>query len=540
MAAGYSHIPGDLDAVQNDRNKSETTIRLPPAPTPERVSTYYPGKDLRVLEDPNLDPFYLEQSLPNTVPWESNQPSVSDANGGPEKYFMLPTSTAGRTLSRGSVYRNSVKTRPNNQATPSALEIEHRLGFQQYGAHCLDEARFSSDGSFSSTQSESTPDLSPSSSFSSYCSPSRHPKATIKATELLWQHIKGSEAGSRSDLCSYPPRRQIPAPCMPSSPVQRIMTQSRHPPKPLGIANPPQLWKPLPSLPSRERSNSSHSAKKGSSDSCRPQIERSMISPPSLLDPVTLEPHLTHFNQALFIPATEHPSPVPSPTTRLPLVERDGNIVQRAPSISSCDHYFERSAWDSDSDSESISRKSLSRKTNDTIRKVRSRAKLRVAKSVPKLNAAKQEDLNLELLPPVPNQLQEEFQKCSTTSIHRSSSRYVFRALQQGTLRLVAPSATSLPRAPSQESSTRGESDMDSSTAAAMQAKSRRRQPITPDTYSLELERHLDISPRESSDDSIDDDKSQRRDPLFKRIWSSLRVLSCRTALPENGAVRPF
>lgn len=539
MAAGYSHIPGDLDAVQNDRNQSETTIRLPPAPTAERVSAYYPEKDLRVLEDPNLDPFYLEQSLPDTVPLDSNQSNVSDASGGPEQYFMLPTSTAGRTSSCGSVSRNSVKTQPSNQPTPSALEIEHGLGFQEY-AHYFEDARFSSGESFSSTQSESTPDLSPSSSLSSYCSPSLPLKATIRGTELLWEHIKGPKAGSQSDCCSYPPHQHIAAPRTSSSPAQSTMAEGRRAPKPLETANPPQLWKPLPSLPKAESRNSSHSGKKRSSDSGRPQIERSMISPPSLLNPVTLEPHQTHFDQALFIPATEYPSPAPSPTTRSPLAERDVNIVPRAPSISSFDPYFERSAWESDSDTESISRKSLSRKTNDTLRKVRSRAKLRVAKSVPKLNAAKQEDLNVELSPPVPNPWQEVFRKCSTTSLHRPSSRWIFRAPEQETLRLVAPSTTSLPPASSQKNSTRGKSDMDPSTAAAMQAQSRRRQRVTPEPFSLELEPHLSFCRRESSDDSIDDDKAQTRDPLFKRIWRSLHVWGCRAGLPENGAVRPF
>ncbi|RMJ21795.1 hypothetical protein PHISP_07332 [Aspergillus sp. HF37] len=541
MAAGYSHNPGDLDALQNGRDRYQTSIYLPSPPTFKRKSTYYPEKDLSVLQDPNLDPFYLEQSLPDTVPLDS-----AERGEGPDQYFMLPTVSTGKTSSPGLAYSGSERLQHNSPSTPTALEIEGSLGFRKYATNSLEDARFCSKDSFSSERSESIPELSPSSSFSSYYSGSAHPNAAMKATEELYQHIKGSEAGKKFELRLCPPPRRYNAVASKPPPVQTTKPQSQL----FGDScenstaydrnhNSPYWWKPLPSPPSLANNNGSRLGKKGSSNSCRTQIDPSMISPPSLINPVTLEPHPTHFDQAFFIPANECPSPVPSPTTRPPLAEKDVNAVQRRPSVSSLDPYCERSAWESDSDSESIGRKSLSRKPIDTIRKVRSRAKLRVAKSATKLNAAKQDDSDLEHFPPIPNQFQEELPKCSMSSVRRPSSGDVFRPAERETMRLVAPSATSLVRRPSHGSSLRGECDIDRTTAAAMQAKSRR-QRITPESHSLDQERSASFCRDEFSDDWIDNSKTLRRDPLFRRVWKSLRALSCRAGLPENRAVRPY
>jgi hypothetical protein len=542
MAAGYSHTPGDLDALQNGRDSYQTSIYLPSPPTFKRTATYYREKDLSVLEDPNLDPFYLEQSLPDTVPLDS-----AERGEGPDQYFMLPPVTTGKTSSPGLAYSGSERLQHNSPSKPTALEIEDSLGFRKYATNSLENARFCSKESFSSVRSESTPELSPSSSFSSYYSGSVHPNAAMKATEELHQHVKGSEAGKQFELRPCPPpRRYNAAASKLPSPIQTTKPQCRRPGDSSEKStacdrghNQTYWWKPLPSPPILTDNNGSHLGKKGSNNSCRTQIDPSMISPPSLINPVTLEPHPTHFDQAFFIPANECPSPVPSPTTRPPLAERDVN-VQRRPSVSSLDPYCERSAWESDSDSESIGRKSLSRKPIDTIRKVRSRAKLRVAKSANKLNAAKQDDSDLEHFPPIPNQFQEELPKCSMSSVRRPSSGDVFRPAEQETMRLVAPSATSLVRRPSHEGSLRGECDIDRTTAAAMQAKSRRRQRMTPESHSLDQERPASFCRDESSDDWIDDSKTLRRDPLFRRVWKSLRALSCRAGLPENRAVRPY
>lgn len=535
MAAGYSYTPVDLDALQNDRNQSQTTIR-PSPPTLKRVSTYYPKQDLSALEDPNLDPFYLEQSLPDSPAWDSAAPDVSDASD-PNQFFMLPTVTTGKS---SSPYGRSARSHRNHQSTLSALEIERSLGFQQYPTHFLEEARFSSEESFTPAQSE-TPELSPSSSFSSYYSASIRPNAAIRATEQLRQHINGSEVGGQFDLRPsarrYKTSAPQPSPALVNKPNPQQANESTQTATMHDRSHAPQRWKPLPALPNLANTCGSNLTKRGSSNGLRTQIEPSMISPPSLLDPVTLEPHPSHFDQAFFIPANDCPSPVPSPTARSPLGERDINTVQNRPSTSTFDPYCERSVWESDSDDESIGRKSLSRKPIDTIRKVRSRAKLRVAKSTPKLNATKQEDEDQEQYPPLPTPFQELFHKGSMTSL-RTPGKDTFHSPDQETLRLVAPSATSLSHSPSQKRNARGEYDIDRSTAAAMQAKSRRRQHIAPDTHCLDRERSDSISRDECSDAWIDESKSLR-DPFFRRVWRSLRFLSCRTGLPENRAVRP-
>lgn len=518
--AGYSYTTRDLD----DQNRAYL-----PSPSLDRVSTYCPTKDLSVLEEPNLDPFYLEQSLPETVPLDT-KPGVSDANG-PDQYFMLST------VRNPSVYGDS-----------AGSDSEHNQGFEQFAPYYLEGTRFSSEESFSSTPSE-PPELSPSSSFSSRYSPV-YPHA-IRASQQLHRHMHGPNLDKQVELrpCTPPSRYKAPA-----APLPKMARSKSRPRKPLEVItydrnqSTSNLWKPLPTPP--VSSSITQPGKKGSSNGRTP-IDPSMISGPSLLDPVTLEPHQSHFDQAFFIPSHDCPSPVPSPSTPSPLFEREATTgapttIHERPSSSTFDPYCERSVWESDSDTESIGRKSLSRRPIDTLRKVRSRAKLRAAKSAPKLNASKQNDDEAEALenfPPIPSHFNTDFRKPSLsnmrTHLNPSPTKDTFHPSENETLRLVAPSMTSLFRPPSRKANpgTQAEGvseccDVDSATAAAaMQAKSRRQRTF-PETYCLDDSFH-----DESSDVSWHG-KAARRDPFFRRVLKSIRNFSCRTDMPDR-AVRP-
>lgn len=523
MADGYSHIPVDLDALQNDRNTSQTTIYLPSPPSLKSVSTYYPKKDLDVLED-NLDPFYLEQSLPAAIPWDSTTPGVRHDrfDEHASQHFMTPSVDTCNEISPGSAYKDYMTAQYNRPT----LELDHEL-CQQHGIHHLEHTRFHSKESFSSSRRQSTPGLSPSSSFSSNYSASIYPDPAIRATEQLFLHVKETKFSEADQFSLHPctPPGRYKAASQPFSAAASTEPKSRAS-QPLettmydrknGYSH---RGKPLPSLPNLANSNK-HTGKKGI-DSPRRPLEPSMISPPSLLDPITLEPHTSHFDRAFFIPATDFPSPVPSPTLPSPPFLRD------------VDAYCERSVWESDSDDESIGHKSLSRRPIDTLRKVRSRAKLRVAKSTTKL---RQEDQNLEHFPSIPNNFQEHYRSSMSTPLDSHPSRDVFRPSAHETMRLVAPSATSLPRPPSRMESLQGY-DVDRSTAAALQAKSRRRR--SPETErSSDRTRLTTLCRNECSSSSIRS-MTLSRTPFFRRVWRSLQLLSCRTDMAPKNPGRSF
>lgn len=512
MADRRSHLPGDLDVLQSDRNRSQSTVLLPPSPL-ERVSTYCPQKDLASLRDSKLDPFYLEQSLPGAVPLESER------DVGPREsrqYYTLPAVNTGKRFSVPSLLAGSMRPRYSQTQSDDNRPAK--------------PPTYSAD-SFSS-QSESIPDLTPSSSFSSEYSPYPESVKHTKTVRNRRSRRTPTSDRSKSPTSASPTPTQTPKLSGPAA-NQSTETVTMHARK-QGYSN---RGKPLPSLPNI---TGTHERRKGSDSGGRPQIEPSMISPPSLINPITLEPHTSHFDQAFFIPAHECPSPVPSPTTASPPFSKQTHNDRPSTSLEA---YGEQSVWESDSDTESVGRKSLSKKPIDTLRKVRSRAKLRVAKSAPKLNPSRPDDeQSVESLPSAHKQSHEEPHPHSSTPVPAHNGKGVFHPSWEQTLRLVAPSATSLVRPPSRRDNPsrdgHGEGDMDRSTAAAMQAKSRRRQRSdTPETESSETEKPGSLC-RDQYSDSPDDGSSLSRAPFLRRFWSSLQLLSCRTGPRSDKAAK--
>ncbi|KAF7587149.1 hypothetical protein BBP40_007677 [Aspergillus hancockii] len=247
-----------------------------------------------------------------------------------------------------------------------------------------------------------------------------------------------------------------------------------------------------------------------------------------------MEPHTTHFDQALFIPANDCPSPVPSPGPNSPSLERPVILNRDRPSTSTSEVICEQSVWESDSDTEDMDPKSLSRKPMDTLKKVRSRVHLRVAKSAPKLQHPNHNAQALEKFPTMPEQPPENrYPPLSRSVVPVRSRGDIFRPSAQQTLRLVAPSTTSLvrPRTPRSRRNSKENSpnyDFDRTTAAAMQAKSRRKQRCNSPQTSLSTEgEKICTMCREERSDKALHSFTLTRPPLYKRVWESLRVLGC-------------
>ncbi|KAL2867020.1 uncharacterized protein BJX67DRAFT_353717 [Aspergillus lucknowensis] len=206
------------------------------------------------------------------------------------------------------------------------------------------------------------------------------------------------------------------------------------------------------------------------------------------------------------------------------------------PSTSTSEMHPEQSVWESDSENEDMDPRSLSRKPIDTLKKVRSRVQLRVAKSTPKLqsNTAQTNSTALEKFPTMPDpQPQERCASPMKSALQTRTGRDILRPAAQQTLRLVAPSTTSLVHPRSRRNSAKSQTyGIDRSTAAAaIQAKSRRRQRSTstsPETsLSAEREKMCTFCREERSDRTIHHSLTLARPPLYKRIWESLRVLGC-------------
>ncbi|KAL2813087.1 hypothetical protein BJX63DRAFT_432135 [Aspergillus granulosus] len=541
MADGYSRfpVPGELDAVPKSRNRSQTTVGLPPTPSPQkkRASSFYPPRSSAVVDETNPDPFYLEHSLTSTGGWGHRQRGFRDARSCDElqRYFMLSVVKPPAELPVPGTAPRPIRPQASvDRSTLSAVEIEHQLGLQQIGAP-----------PWADTHTEATPDLTPSSSFSSNYSVPLYPETVVKATEqlsLISKHAPESPVIPKYPYWSTPLNRsQVTLlPTEPSSPVrdskpQRVgpnassetLTMPAKPQEPSSLRG-----KPLPSLPAVPRPGTSHGTKK--QPPSRLVIETSMISPPSLINPVTLEPHRSHFDQALFIQANECPSPVPSPGPPSPSIDRHPTAppsMRERPSTSTSEMHPEQSVWESDSDGEDTS---LSRKPIDTLKKVRSRVQLRVAKSTPKLQTTTTNSNNtaLEKFPTMPDPPPQEQRSSSVkTAIQARTGRDIFRPAAHQTLRLVAPSTTSLVRPRSRRNSAKSQTyGIDRSTAAAaIQAKSRRRQRSnSPETsFSVEREKMCTFCREERSDRTIHHSLTLARPPLYKRVWESLRVLGC-------------
>ena len=604
MAVVQAHpYTGDLDALRSERSKSQPTPSLPSSsPVKQRASTYAPKRGGQVLEESNKDPFYLEQTLANTGDWNDScqQPGQRDVvtrEAASHQYFTLSSVNTRKDLPYPKpVQREPLRPRSHtnnyhktNRCTLSALEIENQLSSQKVATQGLErQSVHCSKGSFSSNYSETTPDLTPSSSFSSNYSSPIHPESTRKSRD---QHLSlepqriTSDSGSHLYLtpCTPPPIRPqsaLASSRLPPTPTHNSKMNSR-PSKESSDRHsvmqgeePPvrynRLGKPLPTLPNIARNGH---PKKGTPNNGnqRSPIEPSMISPPSLINPVTMEPHATHFDQAFFIPANDCPSPVPSPgPTPSPLTrEWTANSPDRDKErpMTANDAHCEQSVWESDSDSESVGPKSLSKKPIDTLRKVRSRVHLRTAKSAPRLKTAPHPP------PPVPPHPDgpplEKFPSMPEQPVHRPtppppppvppkpanmkpvsrtrSRREVFRPSAQGSLRIVAPSTTSLPRPPDSRPDSRKNSqpditehDIDRSTAAAaLQAQSRRRQRpnsphLTPAPSFSDKEKLRTLCREEPTEHTLHSSLALGRRPLYRRFWESLRILSCHGDVPAK------
>ncbi|KAJ6087261.1 hypothetical protein N7467_006175 [Penicillium canescens] len=536
MAHGDLYCPGELDVLHS--NRSETTICLPSPSPGKRISTYYPRSGPKVLEESNLDPFYLEQSLADTPSWDYNSEMRNDSFEDNSHYYTL-------SLTPGKDFHDSLHYGPD-RSTLAQVELENSLRFHRYTPSTERSPLHGSQDSFSSVQTYSTiPDLTPSSSFSSTYSSPGCPDVVLQATEQLYKHAQEAHPESRRRFylpASTPPKYSLPPP--PPPPVAPLTPADTRPTTPCEPSNDSTATitmayqdvtgsmstrsrrrKQPPTLPNLSQGTSSHSSgRKQSSPGTRPPLDPSMISPPCLINPVTMEPHMTHFDHPLFIPANDCPSPVPSPVTSSPPISRQWTATSmERPSTSTMDPYCEQSVWESDSDRESVGRKSISRRPIDTLRKVRSRAKLRGAKSQPRLHQAMLDDQAMEQFPCMPDDILGEHitDTFRTASMDRpSTSRDGLRPSGLATLRLVAPSTTSLAKPPLFRRRQRSDTPECSTSSLGKDDKEK--------LTSFCFEQH--------PQPAINDGAQSR--PLLQRFMDSLRSLNChKTTKKTNVSV---
>ncbi|GIK01182.1 hypothetical protein Aspvir_005214 [Aspergillus viridinutans] len=570
MAGKYSFLPGDLNASLKARNRPYTGVRLPSSSTAKkRASSFYPELGPEIVDETSPDPFYLEHSLGRSGAWGSSRRDIRDVRFCEEsnQYFMLSSRNHSQkepTFPK-SVRGESKRTRGPSQpdrSTVTVVGFEHQyslppqVAVPRWEKHPLHESQ----GSFSSEQTDATPDLTPSSSFSSNYSSPIYPDSGLQGSEYPVLPVQLPTQGTYSkslekfnQASSKPPVGLRPASSnRPSTPARNTeftsSAETLRMPRTEDQDLSSRRGKPLPSLPLNPRHGSGVPSKRGTNSGRRPSIEPSMISPPSLINPVTLEPHTTHFDQAMFIPANECPSPVPSRGPPSPTTTNEAPVSSKSqrPSTSASEAPFEHSVWEPDSDSESLGPRSLSKKPMDTLKKVRSRVQLRVAKSAPKLQnstASPPTDPPLEKFPTMPDHpprdpFPEPVKYMAPLTL---SSREVFRPSPLHTLRLVNPSTTSLvrprtPRSRRNSSQTRGQDrdqprnyDFDRSAAAAIQARSRRKQRSDSLATSrvTDREKVCTFCREDRSDVAIHHSLTLARPPLYKRVWESLRLLGC-------------
>ncbi|GMG41010.1 unnamed protein product [Aspergillus oryzae var. brunneus] len=550
MATAYHPLPGELNAFRRGRKSSQTNFCLPPpSPQRKRASSYYPPRDLVTTDETN--PFYLERSLEYGAR-RAHQPGARDVRFSEEanQYYMLSTVNPGKELPFPVTVRGeTARSRTNiNRSTLSVVELEHQLALQQISPQPWDQPSHYSQGSFGSVQTEATPDLTPSSSFSSNYSAPIYPDDTIRVSEQLARHSHTDvTSGNQVPFCPSTPRKRsrTALSTQPSTPTRDgslrtalsnassdtlVMSQSD--------ALDSLRGKPLPSLPAVARNANTLANRRAQIVVGKPPIEASMISPPCRINPVTMEPHTTRFDEAMFIPANDCPSPVPSPGSNSPSMEKPPPFGRDRPSTSTSEVVCEQSVWESDSDTEDTDPKSRSRKPMDTLKKVRSRVHLRMAKSAPKLQNSSNSPQALEKFPTTPDKPPEERHPAPMRSIGKS--RFApdkFQSAHQ-TVRIVAPSTTSLvpPRTPRSRRNSKDERpnfDIDRSTAAAIQAKSRRKPHSNSPQSSLSSEGgKIRTLCREDRSDKALQSLTPLRQPLYKRVWESLRVLGCHGDMP--------
>jgi hypothetical protein len=513
-------------------------------------STISSSTTILVHEDSSLDPFYLERALNSNTRMSFDQLTPDDDDIAFERleneYFMSYMTEESPPVEVKAIERAEKVNR-----SPVSRRRRHPvLRYPQDRIHC-------SQGSCSSIMTDatgSTPDLTPSSSFSSSYSVANCPEAVWRATEQLALHsLNQRRGGSQSAAKFYLPVNTPPVtPCQsrsgtrPVTPADNItacVDPSRSPLKKAKMNvkdTPPSAAsslrsKPLPHAPAL--SSTASAPRKSLSPGPRTPIDPSLISSPILIDPVTMEPHASHFDHAMFIPAAESPSSVPNPTGPSPPIFRQMTATSsKGRPSTSTSIAGEQSVWESDSESDSITDKSTFRRGPiDTLRKVRSRVQLRrAARSDVKL-AADVPDVPTEPIPSaVPAQIGNQVYlqpqvAVSVTSIPEVLKFPPFPVKQ--TLRLVAPSTTCLPRPQSQKSSDKGPGRIHNVTAPGILAKSGREpKPHGQGGYSAFLQD--DLLEKHCEDESIhfnpDSVLTLGRPGMFKRVWGSLRALNCR------------
>ncbi|EEA19444.1 hypothetical protein TMatcc_009577 [Talaromyces marneffei ATCC 18224] len=590
MAGDRAEVPYHLDVSGNQyTGNALKQLRL-------SVERFVPPKTVTVVEDPNLDPFYLERALEAPKQWDGSidDESEVDLDDLENEYFMSymteetqspPLNQPNPVQSHAIHYQESQDSKPVCPTTPDWQRTHHHH----------------TPSSCSSIQTDATgvtPDLTPSSSFSSTYSDSDYTEGK-KPThqEFLHSHRAFRDRSQNTAQFYLPaatPDNQSRACTRPNTPVERSAvaalaeyhntsseTLTMVPKEPAVAAASSLRSKPLPSLPPILKNvGPAPLAKKAQNSGSRSQIDPSLISPPSLVNPVTKEPHMTPFNHALFIPAHGCPSPLPNPTPISPLIARQSTnaSIKGRPSTSTSVAYGEQSVWESDSESGSISGKSQSRRGPiDTLRKVRSRVQLRrIAKSDAKLHADINNNPNGTTITTTINSIGGTITTTRTTTANAGSHGALWATspvdagqtdpisrpdnltqldnraagsvtsipddllpppppLKQ-TLRLVAPSTTSLPQS-SRHSSEKLSGDIDSSTAAAIQAQSRRRQRSNatdeylpfPKTEAMHHHYYCNSHTLPSSETVSSNTASIEQPTVFKRIWGSLRSLDCRS-----------
>ncbi|KAB8253966.1 hypothetical protein BDV32DRAFT_157369 [Aspergillus pseudonomiae] len=550
MATAYHPLPGELNAFRRGRKSSQTSFGLPPpSPQRKRASSFYPPRDPVATDETN--PFYLERSLEYGAQ-RAHRPGARDVRFSEEanQYYMLSALNPGKELPFPVPVRGeTARSRTNiNRSTLSVVELEHQLALQQIAPQPWGQSSHYSQGSFGSVQTEATPDLTPSSSFSSNYSAPIYPDDAVRPSEQsARQSHKDTTSGSQKLFYPSTPRNRSRTAelSQPSTPPQEASLQtapSNASSDTLVMPQPDALdshrGKPLPSLPAVARNANTLANRRAQIAIGKPPIEACMISPPCRINPVTMEPHTTRFDETMFIPANDCPSPVPSPGSNSPSMDRPAPFARDRPSTSTSEVVCEHSVWESDSDSEDVDPKSLSRKPMDTLKKVRSRVHLRVAKSAPKLQNSSNSPQALEKCPTTPDKPPEDRCPPPVRSIGKSRlSPDKFPSVPQ-TVRIVAPSTTSLvpPRTPRSRRNSKEERpnfDIDRSTAAAMQAKSRRKPRSNSPQSSLSSEGDkIRTLCREERSEKALQRLTPLRQPLYKRVWESLRVLGCHGDIP--------
>lgn len=516
----------------------------------QRRSPVLPG-------DPNLDPFYLERAL-------ERESHVRDQ-------FDQPfTSSPVRYDHRGNVPPLSL-TRSQPPETPShALSGVQQRGFEssrsRYPPSGAGAAPAScSQSSCSSLQSDATtltPDLTPSSSFSSTYSGQNYLEDVWKATEPLTLHDRSyspphrsptaaSNAASHQLYLPLTPSDDQPDPWTSSTTVQMSTPRLRSantssetltmdpkpdssPPPPLPPPPPPSPAylhsKPLPCLPSSSPSMATLAPltppKKVFSSGSRSQIDPTSISSPILLNPVTLEPHSSHLDCAFFIPANGYPSVVAKAAATDPEATPPPTAQSRASTLTS-NVNGEQSVWESDSDSGSGAPRSQTRRTPiETLRKVRSRVQLR--------RAAKSED-KLATEPSNDGSTQEKMP--ALPPLDPRVSNGLPPPAKQTALRLT-PSSSLLSPPPSSSSRKGGDrsgDEVNTFTAAAVHAKTRRRRrvdgplddPSSPSSKDENCDGYSHSHSHHTSDQAAD--LTLGRPGMFKRVWGSLQTLNCQS-----------